>query len=195
MIIECTTCHSKYQYDEDRFERKPAKRIKCAKCGNVFEILNPAFLAQTPAAQQGDSTSHKRDVPRRPPTLEQAIAAEPLPPPKPTGKQAGELQLPVGKRLSLAVIDGPDAGSVFRVEKPRVTLGRSGADMVLNDTDASRQHAAFEARDTLYMLRDLGSTNGTTFEGQKIADAVELQNHSEFLIGSSTVMLIVTDDT
>jgi hypothetical protein len=198
VIIECTSCHSKYQYDEDRFERKPSKKIKCAKCGSIFEIFNPAYAATQPQVPAtGDQTGMKREAPRRPPTVEQAIASEVLnpPPQQPTGKQVGDLQLPVGKRLSLAVIDGPDAGSVFRVEKPRITIGRSGADMIVNDTDASRQHAAFEARDTVYMLRDLGSTNGTTFEGQKIQEPVELQNHSEFLIGSSTVMLIVTDDT
>jgi hypothetical protein len=199
VIIECTNCRSKYQYDEDRFERKPSKKIKCAKCGTVFEIFNPAFAEQAPIAPRSEATSFKREIPKRPPTLEQALGnampAPPAPLPRTTGKLAADLQLPHGKRLSRAVIDGPDAGSVYRVEKARVTIGRSGSDMILNDTDASRQHAAFEARDTLYTLRDLGSTNGTMFEGLKIADPVELTNHSEFLIGSSTIMLIVTDDT
>src|SRR6202165_379704 len=48
VIIECTNCRARYQYDEDRFERKPSKKIKCAKCASVFEIHNPAFAAPKP---------------------------------------------------------------------------------------------------------------------------------------------------
>src|SRR5207248_5651986 len=36
LIIECTSCHARYQYDEERFERKPSKKIKCAKCSSIF---------------------------------------------------------------------------------------------------------------------------------------------------------------
>lgn len=102
--------------------------------------------------------------------------------------------MPQGKRLSLAIIDGPDAGSVFRLQKPRTTIGRQGADLTLNDADASRQHAAVEIRDTDYGLLDLESTNGTLVNGEKIEGTVELQNHSEFQVGSSLLMLIVTEE-
>ena len=44
------------------------------------------------------------------------------------------------------------------------------------------------------MLVDLGSTNGTLFEGQKVDGTAELQNHSEFVVGGSTLMLIVTEE-
>lgn len=196
MIIECTNCHSKYQYDEERFERKPSKKIKCAKCQHIFEIFNPAFAAASPSVKPvGESTAMKREAPARPEPPKQSTTSESsLPQPSTTDRLAGTLQMPIGKRLSLAVIDGPDAGSVFRIEKPRVTIGRS-ADLTLNDTEASRNHAAIEVRDTLYTLRDLGSTNGTMFEGERINDPVEIQNHSEFIVGTSTVMLIVTEDT
>ena len=81
------------------------------------------------------------------------------------------------------------------MEKPRVTIGRQDADLNLNDSDASRQHAAVEVRDIMYTLVDLESTNGTLVNGQKIEGSVELQNHSEFQVGSSTLMLIVTDES
>jgi len=201
VIIECTNCHSKYQYDEDRFEGRPSKKIKCAKCQQIFEIFNPkapapvAQSAAPPAAAParkpdvGDSTFHRREDRAR---LQKQMIEEEAPPPPP--KPSSNLQLPQGKRLSLAIIDGPDAGSVFRIEKPRVTIGRTGADLNLNDTEASRQHAAVEVRETDYQLLDLGSTNGTLLEGQKISGPTELQNHSEFVVGSSTLMLIVTEE-
>ena len=193
MIIECTSCQARYQYNEDRFERKPSKKIKCAKCGTVFEIHNPAF-ASKPAVQEkvasGDMTFAKREEAAK---AASATFEEPPAPEKQTGKVSAP-QMPTGKRLSLAVINGPDAGSVYRIEKPRITIGRTGADLALNDSEISRAHAAVEIRDTTYLLEDLKSTNGTLVEGQKISGMTELQNHSEFQVGGSTLMLIVTED-
>jgi predicted Zn finger-like uncharacterized protein len=193
LIIECTNCHSKYQYDEDRFERKPSKKIKCAKCQTVFEIHNPAFAEAKPkvdvesTASRHDDTQHRK-LPKPQETTEQS--------PLPSIDQAGVTpKLPVGKRLSLAIIDGPDAGSVYRIEKPRVTIGRANADLTLNDTEASRQHAAVEVRDTVYMLEDLGSTNGTLLDGRRITEATELTDKAEFVVGGSTLMFIVTDES
>ncbi|HEY2091382.1 MAG TPA: FHA domain-containing protein [Thermoanaerobaculia bacterium] len=197
MIIECTNCHARYQYDEDRFERKPSKKIKCAKCGSVFEIHNPAFAAASkPAAGDSDVTAARHDatsITKPKPKVEDTTAQAPLPE-RETEKMPPSAQLPQGKRLSLAIIDGSDAGNVFRINKPRVTIGRSNADFVINDTEASRQHAAIEVRDTTYLLSDLSSTNGTLVDGKKITDAVELQDKSEFVIGTTTLMLIVTDE-
>jgi predicted Zn finger-like uncharacterized protein len=192
VIIDCPSCHSKYNYDEERFERRPSKKIKCARCQTVFDIQNPAFAAREPVAVDvGDSTYASRQPDAR--------KEEPAPEPPPeirshTGKSEVALHLPTGKRLSLAILDGPDAGSVFRIEKPRVTIGRSNADLTLNDSEASRQHAAVEIRDTTYNLSDLGSTNGTLVDGAKIEGVVDLSDKSEFQVGSTTLMLIVTDD-
>ena len=189
MIIECPKCQAKYQYDEGRFERKPSKRIKCARCQQVFEIHNPAFVAPEPApVRPGERTvSGRTETPRITDTTEQS------PLPQKTARNEA-LELPAGKRLSLAILDGPDAGSVFRIDRPRVTIGRSGADLTLNDSEASRQHAAIEIRDAVYTLTDLGSTNGTVVGGEKITGAVELTDKSEFLVGATTLMLIVTED-
>ena len=195
MIIECTSCHSKYQYDEDRFDRKPSKKIKCAKCQTVFEILNPAFAAPAKPKADGDSTMSRdatqhRKLEKKEETTEQSPMPDNA---RGTGKTA-LAQLPVGKRLSLAIIDGPDAGSVYRIEKPRVTIGRASADLTLNDTESSRQHAAVEVRDTMYLLEDLGSTNGTLLDGQRITQMTEIQDKAEFVVGGTTLMFIVTDE-
>lgn len=191
MIIECPSCHSKYQYDEERFERKPSKKIKCARCQQIFEIQNPAFEARQPApVEAGDRTYTARTETkaRLPEPTEQSAIPE-----RGTAKTEA-LQLPQGKRLSLAILEGPDAGSVYRIDKPRVTIGRANADLTLNDSEASRQHAAVEIRDALFTLADLGSTNGTLMGGEKIDGAVELTDKSEFQVGTTTLMLIVTED-
>jgi pSer/pThr/pTyr-binding forkhead associated (FHA) protein len=105
-----------------------------------------------------------------------------------------ELKLPIGRRLSLAIIDGNDAGSVHRIDKPRIVIGRTGADVNVDDGEASRNHAAIEIRDNVFILEDLGSTNGTFVNGDRISAPVELTNQGEFQIGATTLMLIVTDD-
>lgn len=214
MIIECTNCHAKYQYDEERFERKPSKKIKCAKCSTVFEIHNPAFAAKAEpvvaqpapaptaprpasspaAAPSSDEDAHDRTVIGKAKKPPETTAQAPVPEQRQTGRQSLPLVLPPGKRLSLAIIDGPDAGSVFRLEKPRVTIGRSNADLTLNDTEASRQHAAVEVHDLVFLLNDLGSTNGTMVDGHRINEPTELQNQSEFQVGGTTLMLIVTEE-
>jgi len=196
VIIECSSCHARYQYDEDRFERKPSKKIKCAKCGTIFEIFNPAF-AEKKAASHDSTAARKQDATyTRPPAKkkEETTEQSPIPENRSTGKIGSEAVMPQGKRLSLAVINGPDAGSVYRIEKPRVTLGRAGADITLNDSECSRVHAAITVRDVIIQVEDLKSTNGTLIDGQRIGDPVEITDKSEFQIGATTLMLIVTDD-
>lgn len=188
MIIECLSCQSKYQYDEDRFERKPSKKIRCARCQQVFEIQNPAFETRPPAmVEVGDRTFAARTdrTPKVPDVTEPSAI--------PLASTQEALQLPEMKRLSLAILDGPDAGSVYRIERPRVTIGRA-ADLTLNDSEASRLHAAVEIRDSVYVLADLGSTNGTLVGGAKIEGPVELADKSEFQVGATTLMLIITED-
>jgi predicted Zn finger-like uncharacterized protein len=192
VIIQCSHCGTSYQYDESRFQGKPSIKIRCAKCHEVFEITSPA--ASTPVSHdvvappdQGN-LDETRTGRRRPKTFNEPLPATPA-----AEAQQGPPRLPDGTRLSLAIISGPGAGSVFRVEKGRMTIGRAG-DIALEDTEASRLHAALEIHDLLFLLEDLGSTNGTLMNGEKIDGLIEIQNHAEFQVGNTTLMLIATAD-
>jgi predicted Zn finger-like uncharacterized protein len=206
VIIECSHCRAKYQYDEARFDGKASKKIRCAKCQQVFEIRNPVTptapsaapstpAAVPPAAPAPPPREDVHDATRtRRRTREEPLDL-PVEPEHDTGKvEPGGMELPRGFRLSVAVINGPDAGMVHRMSKPRIIIGRSNCDLVLDDTEVSRAHAAIEIRDTQYLLEDLGSTNGTLINGERITGLVELQNHGEFQVGISTLMLIVTEE-
>ena len=102
---------------------------------------------------------------------------------------ARPLRLPDGVRLSLACISGPDSGRIFEIDKPRVVIGRANADIVVSDIQCSRQHAALEVMDEHVFLVDLGSTNGTYVYDQRVG-RTELENRTEFEIGTTTLMLI-----
>jgi len=108
-----------------------------------------------------------------------------------TAQPSRRLRLPDWEKLSLACIAGPEAGRIFEIEKARVVIGRAGADVLLNDQECSRQHAAIEVSDDKVFLVDLGSTNGTYVSDRRISQ-VELENRSEFDVGSTTLMLIRT---
>ena len=102
---------------------------------------------------------------------------------------ARQLRLPADQRLSLACISGPDSGRIFEIDKPRVVIGRANADIVVADIQCSRQHAAIEVMDEHIFVVDLNSTNGTYVNDQRVNRA-ELDNRTEFEIGTTTLMLI-----
>jgi pSer/pThr/pTyr-binding forkhead associated (FHA) protein len=102
------------------------------------------------------------------------------------------LQIPEHKNLYLEILEGPNAGNIYQVLKPNITLGRgSKSDLVLPESGISRKHCAIEISIQKTVLRDLGSTNGTFVSGQRI-DFVVLRNQTEFTIGSSRIRYIET---
>jgi predicted Zn finger-like uncharacterized protein len=191
MIIVCTSCQAKYKFDETRLGQRPKARTKCAKCGASIEIENPAFGAVTlPPAPLPEDAPPPEEATRKTKTIG-------LHPGETTGRMQRDasetpLFLAPGKRYSLAVIQGAATGQIFPVTKPRIVLGRAGADVELDDTEASRQHAALEIVGDHGVLRDLGSTNGTFIDSARI-QAQTVLNQTEFRIGSHVLMFIITD--
>jgi len=105
---------------------------------------------------------------------------------------ASEVQLPPDKKYSLAVLQGKASGQIFHIQRVRTILGRADSDVILDDPEASRQHAVIEILGSRVVVSDMKSTNGTFVDGEQI-DKMELSNHSEFRIGEHVFMLIVTD--
>jgi predicted Zn finger-like uncharacterized protein len=96
------------------------------------------------------------------------------------------LVLPTTAQVVLTVLTGPAKGLIHRLVKPRVILGRAGADVDLQDPEVSRQHCAIEVKGPVIRLKDLDSTNGTYLEVERVR-AAELQSGTEFRIGSSVI--------
>ena len=104
------------------------------------------------------------------------------------------LALPPGKRVSLLQLSGPGKGDLIPVPKARIVLGREGgnADAQLKDPEISRAHAAFECYGPRMLVRDLGSRNGT-FVKERQVETAPLEDHGEFRIGSTILMVLLTD--
>ena len=90
--------------------------------------------------------------------------------------------LPSGSAL-LVVIKGPNDGARFLLDQDVTTVGRHpNADIFLDDVTVSRRHAEFVRKGTTFIVRDLGSLNGTYRDGRNI-DLVQLNDSDEVQIG------------
>ncbi len=105
----------------------------------------------------------------------QARAPVPAEGPAPTGR--------------LVVVESPtlEQGSVFEPGPVPLTIGRGGDNVAVLDRDeyASARHARVEAqRDGVWIL-DLGSTNGTWVNGERMDGRHRLRNGDTVRIGET----------
>ncbi len=96
------------------------------------------------------------------------------------------LRLPLEATVVLNILSGPSKGESHTLTKPRVMLGRRGADIPLNDPEISRHHCLLEVRETYINLKDLDSTNGTFLDEERVRAAM-LRDGTEFRIGGSVI--------
>lgn len=90
--------------------------------------------------------------------------------------------LPSGSAL-LVVKRGADIGARFLLDQDVTTAGRHpNADIFLDDVTVSRRHAEFHRHGTSFEVKDLGSLNGTYFDGVRI-DTALLDDGAEVQIG------------
>jgi predicted component of type VI protein secretion system len=91
----------------------------------------------------------------------------------------------------LTVRKGPKVGETFILETYSLTIGRDPvSDVVLNDPEVSRQHARFTRTEIGYQVQDLGSTNGTFVNGQRLeSEPIALQPGFTVSMGSGVTLL------
>lgn len=83
----------------------------------------------------------------------------------------------------LEILDGDRAGEVLSLAEGTLRIGRRpGNDLVIADEKASGVHAEVVFDGGRYVLRDLGSTNGTLMDGRKVTEVV-LSRGDTFAIG------------
>ncbi len=80
--------------------------------------------------------------------------------------------LPSGSAL-LVVKRGPSSGSRFLLDTDVTTAGRHpDSDIFLDDVTVSRRHAEFRRQGNVFVVRDVGSLNGTYVNRERAEETV-----------------------
>lgn len=172
----CSQCGAKFHLDDKKVAAHAKVQFKCSKCGHTTVVDVARHPDRTKATSPLPSFARSEG----PANIEGTVIS-----------QYAGLVLPRDKVIALSVIAGPAKGLMHTMEKPRATLGRAGADIDLNDPEASRAHCVVEVKDDIVKLRDLDSTNGTFIADERVR-AAELSHLSEFRVGSSLVLVTIT---
>ncbi|MDX1686518.1 MAG: FHA domain-containing protein [Candidatus Promineifilaceae bacterium] len=91
----------------------------------------------------------------------------------------------------LTVRKGPQQGQAYPLVSSMVTIGRDPmADIVIADPEVSRQHARLTRTAEGYEIQDLGSTNGTFVDGQRLTgDPVRLESGQAISMGTNVTLI------
>jgi pSer/pThr/pTyr-binding forkhead associated (FHA) protein len=101
---------------------------------------------------------------------------------EPLAEAAATEALPPGTAL-LLVKRGPNAGSRFLLDSELTTVGRHpGSDIFLDDVTVSRRHAEFYRHGAGFVVRDVGSLNGTYVNRERIEET-SLTDGDEVQVG------------
>jgi hypothetical protein len=85
---------------------------------------------------------------------------------------------------------GPTPGVTFPLEGDQLIIGRDASNGVaINDAEISRKHSRLSFQGGKYVLEDLGSTNGTFVNGQRLAGPVVLKPGDVVSLGEQIVLM------
>jgi hypothetical protein len=151
----------------------------------IGELLSPEEIATEMADVEGYAEVSE-PVPARASTLgpENFSATTALPT---IDDETWAASMPLSAGATLATVTIPGVAHDVALTGDRVVMGRLRAcDVVLEDVNASRQHAALEREGAGWVLVDLGSTNGTLVNGERV-DRVRLLDGDVITVGITEV--------
>ena len=85
---------------------------------------------------------------------------------------------------------GPTPGVTFPLEGDQLVIGRDASNSIaINDPEISRKHSRLSFQGGKYVIEDLGSTNGTFVNGQRLAGPVVLKPGDVVSLGEQIVLM------
>lgn len=97
--------------------------------------------------------------------------------------------------FQLTMRSGPTPGKVFPLEQQEILLGRDLAnDIAISDPEVSRRHVRFLLQEDNVIIEDLGSTNGTFLNGQRISNPQQLRAGDVITFGENIVVVFNKSD-
>jgi len=170
METACIHCGAEHSLKETELGGHSKVQFRCSKCGKSTVVRvkyhSNATVVMSPLPSFARAMPGGLNMPSQP--------ADP------------SLKLPAAANVILSIISGPSQGKIHTLTKPRVVLGREGADIAVEDPKISRHHCLLEVRETYINLKDMDSTNGTFFDEERVRAAMLLDG-AEFRIGGSMI--------
>jgi diguanylate cyclase (GGDEF)-like protein len=109
-----------------------------------------------------------------------------------------ELVRPVAKdkdQAYLIVLAGASVGEMYKIAKSKTVIGRGNqADIHVVDDGISRRHAEIVHDQHGIYVRDLGSTNGTFCNGERVSEH-QLKDGDKIQVGSTTILKFTFHDS
>jgi two-component system NtrC family sensor kinase len=91
--------------------------------------------------------------------------------------------------LTLLVLQGPDKGRRFELPDAPALVGRESRQLPITDNTVSRRHCElYPMEDTSWMLKDLGSANGTWINGQRVERTAMLKLGDQIRVGRTILV-------
>lgn len=89
----------------------------------------------------------------------------------------------------LIVRRGPQPNQVYELTQDIITIGRDATNEIsINDPEVSRHHCRFTRAAGGFTIEDLGSTNGTFINGQRVTGARPLTSGVQIGLGETVVL-------
>lgn len=112
------------------------------------------------------------------------------------GPESVDFQTP-STGAALVVASGHQAGTRYAITSELMTVGRHpDSDIFLDDITVSRRHVELSTSNTGYMIRDVGSLNGTYLNRERLEDSeVSLTNGDELQIGKFKLLYLVSSSS
>lgn len=145
--------------------RNPPTSAFCSACGAVLDLVDDRTITLAKVDPLQDAFGMKDDVVVDLNDIETGTAI-------------------------LVVRGGEDEGAYYVLSRPLTTIGRAeSCDISFDDITVSRHHSEVMRTDGHYVVRDLGSLNGTYVNQQRV-DVVELRQGDELQIGKFRLVFL-----
>jgi pSer/pThr/pTyr-binding forkhead associated (FHA) protein len=93
-------------------------------------------------------------------------------------------------QYQLTMRSGPNPGTVYALDGDQLSIGRDSSNEIsVNDAEVSRRHARLTFQGGKYVLEDMGSTNGTFVNGQRLTGPRVLKSGEVVSLGEQIVFV------
>jgi len=99
------------------------------------------------------------------------------------------LEAKMAGKFQLVMRSGPTVGAIYLLEGESISVGRDASNTIqINDAEMSRRHARLQFQGGKYVIEDVGSTNGTHVNGQRLSAPHVLKTGDVVSFGEGIVL-------